>query len=170
MAMRMGRGYVGTSYRTGWRTGSSVAQILQIVLPHPEMVAYLVQNRNPNLLDQLLLAVAGQLDDFLKYINTIREHAGELDASLGHGVADVEAQEQVILTQAAVFQLLCRRPVLDLDAHCLQVPRKGLGELAQGFLDQLCKTLFTQVIGQGTKLPVQVAQGGTGVSPVLNEG
>src|SRR5947208_11175737 len=93
------------------------------------MVANLVQNRRPHLLDQLLLALADQLDVLLKDIYGIWEHPRVLDASLGHRMADVEPQEQLIRLESLLFELFWSRPVLDLDAHLFQMLCKRLRQL-----------------------------------------
>ena len=83
---------------------SAVPQLVQVLLAHSEMVADLVEDGGADLVDELGLAVAAELDVFLEDVDDVRQTGGVFDAALGQRAAVVETEEQFVVreTEAAL--------------------------------------------------------------------
>src|SRR4051794_39950944 len=128
---------------------SPVAQLVQVVLVHAEVVTDLVEHGGTDLLDQALLVVARKLDIFLKDVDDVRKSPVVLDAALRARAAVVEAQQQMARAEAEALELVHRRAVADLDRDFLQRQRELRRQLGQRLLDQLREARFAHVIRHG---------------------
>src|SRR5258706_2584862 len=84
-----------------------------------------MQDRGAHLFDQLRLAVAAEIDLFLKDVDHIRHRPGVLDAAPGTRPAAIKPQEQAVIVQIQIPKQTPRWAVADFNRHFLE----KLGEL-----------------------------------------
>ena len=106
-----------------------IAQPLQIFFIHPKMMAKFMQDRHPDLLDQLIFICGNQFDIFLKNFDFIG-HGGRLHMPLCQWNTAVKPQQQVVLPHAHAAKLRSRGTGADFDGHFFQRMAEGFWERA----------------------------------------
>ena len=141
-------------HELGANFSSSVAEFVEIIFIHSEMMPDLVQDGFSNFLDQFCFTVEGDFVVLLEKRDPCRHPAGMLDASLGERNAFMKSKKELVVCQADRSELLEGRTIPDFDRHLFDVAREGLGKLAERLLDQLAETRFAHVISHGVGLNV----------------
>jgi len=146
-----------TAFRRACPGHLSIAHVTEVVLVHPEVVAYLVQNRLANLADKLASRSADALDVELVYDDAVGHADIVFDTSARQRRAVIETQQAARVFQSDCLQVSWRGHRFDVHRDIAQIRYEYRRNVRKRFLDQIDKLVRRQ-FHQGRSLAVAILQ------------
>jgi hypothetical protein len=121
--------------------------MVKFVFGQVKMMAYFMEHRFADFIDELFPGSADAFVLFLKDVDDVGESAGVFDASPGTVDSAVEAHETLVFAQAQLLKQAPGGARVDFDGDFFQEACKGFGEVGDGLGDEVLEFVFADRVG-----------------------